>query len=237
MIAFVFARGGSKGLPGKNIKLLKGIPLLAYSIRIAKNLNLIDSVYVSTDCSDIEKVAVENGAKVIKRPRELASDTASEWDAWQHAVTYLMGQGCMTQDDLFLSLPATAPLRKEEDVRACIDEFRRAEVDIVITIRDAERSPYFNMMKYNDDGNLDLVITPDKVLSRRQETPKVFDVTTVAYVTTPSYIFNCHSVLEGIVGGVKVPNERSIDIDTLYDFKIAEALVEDVDPLGCLSGG
>ena len=74
VIAFVFARGGSKGLPGKNIKLLKGIPLLAYSIRIAKNLNLIDSVYVSTDCSDIEKVAVENGAKVIKRPRELASD-------------------------------------------------------------------------------------------------------------------------------------------------------------------
>ena len=65
VIAFVFARGGSKGLPGKNIKLLKGIPLLAYSIRIAKNLNLIDSVYVSTDCSDIEKVAVENGAKLI----------------------------------------------------------------------------------------------------------------------------------------------------------------------------
>ena len=91
-IAFIFARGGSKGLPGKNIKPLCGKPLLHYAIDVAKQVPEISKVFVSTDCDDIANCARDAGAEVINRPAELASDTAPEWAAWQHAIRYVQQQ-------------------------------------------------------------------------------------------------------------------------------------------------
>ena len=91
--AFVFARGGSKGLPRKNILPIAGMPMIAHSIKIARNLRGVDHTYVSTDCDEIASIAESYGTEVIHRPAELASDTASEWLAWQHAINFVLKKG------------------------------------------------------------------------------------------------------------------------------------------------
>ena len=116
--AFVFARGGSKGLPRKNILPIQGIPLVGHSITLARNLKQVDKVFVSTDCSEISSVAEKYGGIVIPRPYELATDSSPEWHSWQHAIKYVTN--LYGDFDCFLSLPATAPLRNIQDVQRCL---------------------------------------------------------------------------------------------------------------------
>jgi CMP-N-acetylneuraminic acid synthetase len=220
--AFVFARGGSKGLPGKNIKILGGKPLVAHSIHCARNEGSISKVFVSTDCPYISKVAVEHGAEVIHRPEELASDTASEWFAWQHAVRHV--ESTYGEFDRFISLPATSPLRSIEDVRDCLSVLD-SETDMVITVTPAARSPWFNMVKLDDQGLCHLVNDAGQ-FHRRQDAPEVFDMTTVAYVARPAFVLANKGVFAGRVRSVIIPKERAVDIDDLYDFKVAEALIK-----------
>ncbi len=159
-IAFIFARGGSKGLPGKNIRLLGGKPLIAWSIEQALAVKRIKRVIVSTDDAEIAAVAKQYGAEVpFMRPAELARDDSPEWLAWRHALNYLKDtEGEMPQT--MVSLPATAPLRQPVDIENCLDEYEKSNADMVITVTEANRSPYFNMVKANDDGTVGLVIPP-----------------------------------------------------------------------------
>ena len=221
-IAFIFARGGSKGLPGKNIRLLAGKPLIAWSIDQAKSISRIDRVIVSTDSEEIANVARQYGAEVpFMRPEELAQDNSPELLAWRHALNYLQE----TEGQLpgvMLSLPTTAPLRLSEDIENCLDEFERGGFDAVVTVTDARRSPYFNMVKENQDGTVGLVIPPRSQLSRRQDAPLVYDMTTVAYVIKPNFVLNNESIFTGRLRSVHVPLERAVDIDTLLDFRLAE---------------
>ena len=109
--AFIFARGGSKGLPGKNLLNLDGMPLLAHSIMIAKDIDKISRIFVSTDSPEIAEVGIRYGAEVIDRPIELAQDDSPEWMSWLHAINWVEGREGLF--DCFVSLPATAPLRAE----------------------------------------------------------------------------------------------------------------------------
>lgn len=123
-IAFIFARGGSKGIPGKNIALLGGLPLIAHSIRQARACPAIAQVVVSTDDEAIAEVARQQGALVpFLRPAELASDKASEWLAWQHAVSHCLRDPSIGPFSVFISLPATAPLRQVQDIDACLTRY------------------------------------------------------------------------------------------------------------------
>ena len=152
--AFVFARGGSKGLPRKNILPICGIPLLAHSIKTAREIRDVDRIFVSTDCDEISTVALQYGAEVIPRPSELASDTASEWLAWQHAINYVVESGHTF--DRFLSLPATAPMRIHDDVQLCLDALQD-DIDFVITMTPSHRSPWFNMVSADKDSKVKFV--------------------------------------------------------------------------------
>ena len=116
--AFIFARGGSKGVPGKNIKEICGKPLIAYSIEIAKEIEYIEKIYVSTEDDNIANVAKKYGADIIPRPHNLAQDDSPEWLAWQHAVKWLGEKG--ESFDIFVSLPATSPLRNKKDITQCL---------------------------------------------------------------------------------------------------------------------
>ncbi|MBS4051710.1 MAG: hypothetical protein KGZ69_10965, partial [Methylomonas sp.] len=127
--------------------------------------------------------------------------------------------------EAMVSLPATAPLRVTQDIENCLDEFQKGEADMVITVSDAHRSPYFNMVKTNSDGSVGLVIPPQSSIARRQDVPAVYDMTTVAYVADPTFVMTRNAVFEGRVRAVHVPVERAIDIDTLLDFQIAECLL------------
>tara|TARA_B110000090_G_scaffold184582_1_gene212062 strand:- start:3271 stop:3975 length:705 start_codon:yes stop_codon:yes gene_type:complete len=223
-VAFIFARGGSKGLPGKNIRLLAGKPLIAWSIEHARAVQRIERVIVSTDSQEIANVARKYGAEVpFIRPAELSSDTSPEWLAWRHALSY-MRQTEGSMPDVMISIPATAPLRLPLDIENCLDEYEKGNVDVVITVTDAQRSPYFNMVKENADGTVGLVIPPQTKVTRRQDAPTVYDIATVAYVASPDFVMANQSAFEGRVRSVHVPVERAIDIDTLMDFEIAEIL-------------
>jgi CMP-N-acetylneuraminic acid synthetase len=220
--AFIFARGGSKGLPGKNIKELGGIPLLAHGIRLAQAMDRVERVFVSTDDPQIAAVATQFGAEVIDRPTALATDTASEWMAWQHAINHVRARGL--DFDVFLSLPATSPLRNEQDVGNCLDALQ-ADVDVVITVTPSARSPYFNMISTDSAGLANIVLGTAK-FQRRQDVPTVYDITTVAYVARPDFILTHERLFEGRVRPVVVPKERAVDIDDAYDFKLAQALLD-----------
>ena len=224
--AFIFARGGSKGLPGKNIRSLGGKPLVAWSIEHAHAVKRIERVLVSTDSEEIAAVALEYGAEVpFIRPEELARDDSPEWLAWQHALNYLReSNGALP--GAMVSVPTTAPLRLPVDIENCLDEFEKGDADIVITVAEAHRSPYFNMVKFNPDGTVGVVIPAKSLIAHRQDSPMVYDVATVAYVARPEFVIAHNSIFEGRVRATKVPVNRAIDIDTLLDFQIAECLLD-----------
>jgi N-acylneuraminate cytidylyltransferase len=223
--AFIFARGGSKGLPGKNIMPLAGKPLIAWAIEQALAVTQIGRVIVSTDDDDIARVAQDCGAQVpFMRPACLASDRASEWDAWRHALeTMQRVEG--TLPDPFISVPATSPLRLPQDIDACLNLYARGESDMVVAVTQAHRNPWFNMVHLRADGTLAPVKGSDGAITRRQDAPNVFDMTTIAYVANPRYVFSGLGIFSGRVSSVVVPVERSIDIDTRHDFDIAEFLM------------
>lgn len=225
LTAFIFARGGSKGLPGKNVKLLAGKPLIGWAIEAALAVPKIGRVVVSTDDVDIARVARAYGAEVpFLRPDDLASDTASELDAWRHALETMRDtEGAMP--DPFISVPATAPLRKPDDIAACLECYRAGGADVVLTATEAHRNPWFNMVTAGVDGTVALVNNPDGAVTRRQDAPNVMDVTTVAYVADPRFLLAGGRLFSGRVKAVPVPVERAIDIDTPHDFAIAEFLM------------
>lgn len=224
--AFIFARGGSKGLPGKNLRSFGGKPLIAWSIKQALAVDRVGRVIVSTDSDEIASVAKDFGAIVpFMRPAELAGDRSPEWLAWRHALNYLKDSEGMLPDAM-LSVPATAPLRRPADLENCLDEYEKGDVDVVITVTEAHRSPYFNMVKENVDGTVGLVIPPQAAIARRQDSPTVFDMATVAYVVRPEFVFSNTSIFQGRVRAVQIPPSRAIDIDTILDFQIAEYLLK-----------
>lgn len=224
-VALIFARGGSKGLPGKNIRPLAGRPLLAWAIGQARAVPRITRIIVSTDSEQIAAVAREWGADVpFMRPAELARDDSPEWLAWRHALDYLK-ESAGVYPDAVIVVPATAPLRVPADLENCLDEFAKGGADVVFTVTEAHRNPYFSMVKRNADGTVSLVIPPQGSVFRRQDAPVVYDITPVAYVARPEYVMTRTGLFEGRARVVHVPPERAVDIDTLLDFRIAELLM------------
>ncbi len=227
IVALICARGGSKGLPGKNIRPLGGVPLIVHSIRQAQAVPRIGRVIVSTDAEEIAAVAREAGAEVpFMRPAELAQDNSPERAVWRHALEYLKSVDG-AYPDVLIVVPATAPLRTPQDLERCLEAFDQGGADTVITVSDPHRNPYFNMVKALPDGTVDIVIPPAETkFTRRQDAPQVFDVTTVAYVTRPEFVMATDNIFSGRVKAVNIPVERAIDIDTLLDFRIAECLLD-----------
>jgi N-acylneuraminate cytidylyltransferase len=224
-IAFIFARGGSKGLPGKNIRPLIGKPLIAWSIEHALAVPGIARVIVSTDSPAIAAVAREYGAEVpFMRPPHLAADDTPEWLAWRHALEFVRTEENRLPDAM-VSVPATAPLRDPSDIARCLELFEQGDSDIVVTVSPAHRSPYFNMVKENADGTVGLAIPTLSSVTRRQDAPVVYDMSTVAYVARPDWVLTHNGLFDGRMRAVNVPAERAVDIDTLQDFHFAEFLL------------
>lgn len=222
-IAVVFARSGSKGLPGKNLQALGGKPLVAWAIEHAASVSRIGRIVVSTDSEDIAAVAREHGAETpFMRPPELAQDDTPEWLAWRHALSYLKeSEGSLPR--CMVSLPPTAPLRIAADIDLCLDAHESSGADAVVTVTEPHRNPYFNMVKQNEDGGIEVVI-PSGV-SRRQDCPAVYDMATVAYVVNTGFVLSRDGLFDGRVHAVQVPRERAIDIDTALDLQLAECLL------------
>lgn len=222
--AFIFARGGSKGIKDKNIHPLAGKPLIAHSIASALASKSIDRIIVSTDDARIADVSRAYGADVLDRPAELAGDTTPELLAWRHAIDSHPQLFTGAQAQPFISLPATSPLRSAQDVDAAVERFLGHPCDVLFGISPAHRNPYLNMVKVNAQGFIE-ILNPGSAAVRRQDVPEVFDVTTCAYVADPAYIRSCGRLMQGRVGYVIIPPERALDIDTPFDLYLAELML------------
>ena len=225
VFAFIFARGGSKGIPRKNLLEIKGITLTRRAIKIAKQIGEIEKIFLSTDCEEIQREGELEEIEVIKRPKELASDNASEWDAWKHAI--ICAERIYGKFDVFVSLPPTAPCRSADDVRRCIASLND-KIDLVFTGTVAKNNPWFNMVKVTEYGEVSRVIE-DGGYSRRQDAPQVYNMTTVAYVAKKDFIKENDNMWSGKSKLVEVEEETAIDIDTIIEFNIAKFLIESCD--------
>jgi len=227
VLATICCRGGSKGVPGKNIRGLKGKPLIAYTIEAAKASSLINDVIISTDDAQIAEIAKQYGAKVpFMRPADLASDTASKWPVFIHAVEeYENITGNVV--DYLVDLDVTVPLKTAEDIDGAITKaINHPEVDVVITGYEPERNPYFNMMEVNKDGYAEIVKKGERPIVRRQDAPEVYSLTPAAYVVKKSALYEFEHWSKAKCMIHPIPRERAVDIDTEIDFKIVEFLMD-----------
>jgi CMP-N-acetylneuraminic acid synthetase len=223
IIALICARGGSKGIKNKNLLKLNGHSLLAHSILTAKKIKLIKSIYVSTDSKKIANEAKKYGAAVpFLRPKIFANDSSPEIYAWRHAVTFLKNNINLSPDYI-VSIPTTSPLRKPIDIINAINKAKITNADIVFAITPSSKNPYFNMVI---NKNKLSIICKKKLYHNRQKAPTCFDITTVCYVFKPNYIMENLDLFSGKTSSVIIPKERSIDIDTKFDFKIATLLAK-----------
>jgi CMP-N-acetylneuraminic acid synthetase len=228
VVAAVFARGGSKGIPRKNLRVVGGRSLLAHAIDAARATRGVDRVIVSTDDDEIAQEASRCGAEVpFRRPDELATDEAPEWLAWRHAIRALEAQDGR-RPDVLLAVPATAPLREPADVEDCLRMLLESDADVVITVTPASRNPYFNMVRLEAGNLARLVIESRQGASRRQDAPEVFDMATVAYAARTAFVLEADGLFSGRVRAVVVPRERALDVDTELDLRLAEFLVSRV---------
>jgi len=232
---FIFARGGSRGCPGKNIRPLGGKPLIGWAIERALASKYLERVIVSTDSPEIATAPRRYGADVpFLRPAELAGDQSPEWLAWRHAVEFYNRTSLLGPLDLFVSIPPVAPLRQTIDIDRCIEKALQEgdRPDVVFTVTDPESNPYFSMVCLDEHGNARLAATPPGgPVARRQDAPPVFTITPVCYAVKPTLILNGSSMFAGRIQTVHVPRERAIDIDTELDFEHAQFMFSRVQAI------
>lgn len=221
-ICTICARGGSVGVPRKNIRTLHGKPLIAHTIEQALACHLIDEVYVSTDDDQIAEVARQYGAIVpFKRPSELATSSAGKLPVIQHLVEHLLKNG--VDVTRVVDLDPTSPLRSIGDIEAAV-EMLDDETDVVITAYSSDKNPYFNMVERKPDGLVRLVKPLEEGVTSRQAAPRVYSM------NASIYVWHVNTLDKGLWSGhtklYEMPRERSIDIDSEIDFQLVNILMQ-----------
>ena len=217
------ARGGSKGLPGKNIKILNGKSLINHSIDFARNFTSNENICLSTDCSEIIDSALENNYNVpFTRPSFLSNDGASTNDVILHALEYYKSKNNFF--DLVVLLQPTTPFRKKEDLKNMLNSWDK-EIDLMVSVKESHDSPYFTL--YEEKSNDFLVKSKKSNFSRRQDLPKVYAF------NGSLYLFNVESLkskkineFNKIKKYVMEDPVYSIDIDTHFDWLVAETVIK-----------
>ncbi|WP_410770675.1 cytidylyltransferase domain-containing protein [Fontibacillus sp. BL9] len=226
-ICTICARGGSKGVPNKNIRVLLGKPLIAYSIQQAKETGLFDYIAVSSDSQVILDIAKQYGADfLVLRPEEMATDSSAKLPAIRHCVQEIERlTNCVYHE--VVDLDATSPLRMPDDIIKAIELNRPDDVSNVITGMLSRRSPYFNMVEQNSRGYVNLSKNLANAIVRRQDAPKCYDMNASIYVWKRDVLMNnsINSVFHDTTLLYEMPEERSIDIDSELDWKIVEIIM------------
>jgi len=221
----ICARGGSKGVKGKNIRLLLGKPLIAHSILQAKESGLFQGVAVSSDSDQILEVAKIWGADyLIKRPDELASDRAAKIPAIRHCAAEVERLSGLNFD-VIVDLDATSPLRNVDDIIQSVKLLEEQGVANVITGAPARRSPYFNLVELDGDSVVRLSKQLPMPIVRRQDAPQCFDMNASIYVWKRAVLFDSETVFNKDTALFIMPEKRSIDIDSELDFRFVEFIM------------
>ena len=218
------ARGGSKGIPHKNIKPLGGKPLIYYSIDVARQFTSDENICVTTDDAEIISVVEQHGLKVpFVRPAELATDTCGSSEVIQHAYQFFADKD--VHYDAIVLLQPTSPFRKVEFIKEAVELYDEG-IDMVTSVRPAACNPYYDGFEEDKEGLLK-ISKGDGTIARRQEAPKVWQQNGSIYVINPKSL-----VEKGMGGFTKIkkyamPETYSVDLDTMLDWKMAELIIKE----------
>lgn len=217
------ARGGSKGIPRKNIKPLNGKPLIYYTIDTARAITTDENICVSTDDQEIINVVEEYGMKVpFIRPVELATDTAGTYEVLLHALDYYEKQG--KHFDVVVLLQNTSPFRRADQVKEALSLYT-PELDMVVSVKESAANPYYCVFEEDQNGYLH-VCKGNGDIFRRQDAPKVYEYNGAIYVMNPEVLKTTH--MHKMKKRVKyvMDDLSSFDLDTMWDWKMSEMLMK-----------
>lgn len=223
ILVIIPARGGSKGIPHKNIKLLNGKPLIYYTIDCARAICDDADICVSTDDDEIIHVVEDYGLKVtFKRPAELATDTAGTYEVLLHALNYYERQG--KHYDVVMLLQNTSPFRTAEHVKEALKLYS-PEVDMVVSVKECPANPYYCVFEEDNNGYLH-VCKGDGNIFRRQDAPKVYEYNGAIYIMSVETLKTTH--MHKMQKRVKyvMDDASSFDLDTMWDWQMAEMMVK-----------
>ena len=191
------------------------------TIKFAIMTNLFHKIVLSSEDKKILSVGKKYNLHLVNRPKSLALDNSPEWLSWKHAVKSINKKNFFF--DLMVVLPCTSPLKIKQDLQKCINAINSG-VDVVTTIAKSNHHPSFNMVKKNKNNHIDIYSKKHKFYFRRQDAKPIFNLTNSIYVTRPTYVLSSKNMFDGRVKGIEIPQERSIDIDSNFDFVFAEEM-------------
>lgn len=222
ILVVIPARGGSKGIPHKNIKKLNGKELITYSIDVARQLTSDDNICVSTDDDNIIATVENYGLKVpFKRPIELATDSAGTNGVLLHALDFYENQG-RTYDVIVLLQP-TSPFRSIDSLSAAVDLYT-PDVDMVVSVKEAVTNPYYNSFEENDKGLL-VISKGEGLIERRQDAPKVWEFNGSIYVINTTRLKEVGLSRLNRIKKYVMDDFHSIDLDTMMDWYMADYII------------
>ena len=224
-IAIILARSGSKGLKDKNIKLMNGRPLIAYSIEAAKISGLFDVVHVSTDSQKYADIAIEYGAdEPFLRSEEMSSDTADSWDAVLEVLRQYKNLG--KEFDMVTLLQPTSPIRTGEDIKNAFEIFKAKDANAVISVCESDH-PIEWYRPLRKDNDMSAFATSEEKWGRRQDAEKYYRMNGSIYMLKTTYLKEKpRNIIRNKVYAYVMDRYSSVDIDTQFDFDIAEAIIK-----------
>jgi len=224
-ICTICARGGSKGVVGKNARELLGKPLLAWTIEQAKQTGLFEVIAFSSDSDSLLQAALKAGADIaVKRPDVMATDTAPKLPAIRHCLEQVIVH-TGTPPEILVDLDVTSPLRLPSDITGAVELLQKSGARNVITGAPARRSPYFNLVEARPDGTVGLSKVAEPPIVRRQDAPRCFDMNASIYAWRVAPFLENPSVFYQDTQLFEMPEERSVDIDSDLDFTLVELLL------------
>lgn len=225
----ICARGGSKGIPGKNIRLLNGKPLIAYTIEAAKQFaeKYNADIALSTDSAEIKNIAAAFDLNTsYNRPGRFATDTAGKADAIADVLQY-MEEVNSTKYDFILDMDVTSPLRNQEDLENAFEQLQKSESALnIFSVSPAKRNPYFNMVEENADGFF-RTIKDGKIFKSRQEAPKVYDMNASFYIFRRKFFTDNWRTSTTNASLAYIMPHVCFDLDDAEDFIIMEILLQE----------
>lgn len=223
ILAIIPARGGSKGLPRKNVLPLLGEPLIAYTIKEAKKSKYITRIIVTTDDDEIAGISLKYGAEVpFRRPKELAGDNTSTNDVIEHVLNVIVKEEEKLPDIICL-LQCTSPLRTVSDIDSTIEKMLKTNSDSAVAVCEVESNPYWTNIFEGE--RLEYFLEEGKNITRRQDLPKIYEINGAVYVARTESFKKYKTLETPNMTGYVMEKEKSIDIDTLIDFKMAEFIL------------
>ena len=224
ILCTICMRGGSKTIKNKNFKKINGVPLMFFTINQAIKSNLFDIVMVSTDSKKIYNYAKQYGAEAwFLRPKKLSTDSSPQLLAIKHALLE-SEKKFDTKFDIVFNLHATAPLRDLKDIKKALKLFLYEKKNQLISVTESYRSPYFNMIE-KKNKKIYLVKRINKNIFKKQKTPKVFDLNASIYIWKRNFLLKSKQIINPNTSLYIMPKERSVDIDTNFDWKVASYLM------------